>query len=42
MIEDLIKAGSMPDGGVGMYAGWVHYDVRHQRARWDGRRGKRG
>lgn len=41
-IESLIKAGKMQQGGLGIYAGWVHYDVRGHKARWDGRKGARG
>jgi uncharacterized protein YcbK (DUF882 family) len=32
-IEKLIKAGKMKDGGIGLYAGFVHYDVGPVR-RW--------
>jgi uncharacterized protein YcbK (DUF882 family) len=38
----LILAGKIPEGGVGTYAGWVHYDVRGHKARWDARKGVRG
>jgi uncharacterized protein YcbK (DUF882 family) len=34
VIERLIKAGKMKQGGVGIYPGWVHYDIRGIRARW--------
>ena len=33
-IEFLVGAGRMRDGGLGIYRGWVHYDVRKRRARW--------
>lgn len=33
-IERLIKAGKMKQGGVGVYPGFVHYDVRGAKARW--------
>jgi uncharacterized protein YcbK (DUF882 family) len=35
-IEKLIAARKMKQGGLGLYAGWVHYDVRGRRARWRG------
>ena len=35
-IERLIAAGRMEEGGLGIYTGHVHYDVRGQRARWTG------
>src|SRR5688572_4176799 len=28
IIERLIKAGKMKQGGIGIYPGWVHYDTR--------------
>lgn len=34
IIERLIKAGKMKNGGVGLYPGFVHYDVRDTPARW--------
>lgn len=34
-IEDLIKSGKMREGGLGLYARWVHYDTRGKRIRWD-------
>jgi zinc D-Ala-D-Ala carboxypeptidase len=45
LLEDMIKAGSLPDvGGVGSYPSWVHVDVRLRSpsrpdhiARWTGR-----
>lgn len=33
-IEKLIKAGKMKQGGIGVYPGFVHYDVRGTKARW--------
>lgn len=34
IIERLIKAGKMHNGGIGLYPGFVHYDVRRTPARW--------
>lgn len=34
IIERLIKAGEIPDGGLGVYHSWCHYDQRGSRARW--------
>jgi len=33
-IEKLIKAGRMKQGGIGIYPGFTHYDVRGTKARW--------
>lgn len=33
-IERLIKAGRMKQGGIGIYPGFTHYDVRGTKARW--------
>ena len=33
-IEKLIAEGKMREGGLGLYATWVHYDVRGTKARW--------
>lgn len=33
-IEKLIKAGRMDEGGLGLYPGFVHYDIRGVKARW--------
>jgi len=33
-IEVLIKLGKMKQGGIGIYAGFVHYDIRGRKARW--------
>jgi uncharacterized protein YcbK (DUF882 family) len=37
MVEKLIKEGKMKQGGLGIYDGWIHYDTRGVRARWDDR-----
>lgn len=34
VIERLIKAGKMQQGGIGVYPGFVHYDIRGVKARW--------
>ena len=34
IIEKLIAAGKMKQGGLGTYSTWVHYDVRGTAARW--------
>lgn len=36
VILKLIKQGHIWDGGVGLYATFVHYDIRLNRARWNG------
>jgi len=42
LVEKLIKEGKMKQGGLGIYPratiaeGWVHYDTRGVRARWNG------
>lgn len=33
-IEALIKEGKMKQGGIGIYPGFVHYDIRGTKARW--------
>mgnify|MGYP003496326007 CR=1 FL=1 len=33
-IEKLIKSGKMKQGGIGIYKGFVHYDIRGVKARW--------
>lgn len=33
-IESLIEKGSMKQGGIGVYKGFVHYDIRGTTARW--------
>lgn len=35
-VKFLISTGKMKQGGVGLYDGWVHYDVRGFQARWGG------
>lgn len=35
-IEELIKSGSIVQGGLGLYKSWVHYDTRGVKARWNG------
>ncbi len=37
-LEGLISSGKIPQGGIGVYPSqnFVHYDVRLERARWDG------
>lgn len=34
VIERLITDGRMKQGGLGVYKGFVHYDIRGYRARW--------
>ena len=34
IIEQLIESGKMKDGGLGVYPGFVHYDIRDKKARW--------
>ncbi len=39
LVEKLIKEGKMKQGGLGLYPrenGWIHYDTRGTRARWNG------
>jgi uncharacterized protein YcbK (DUF882 family) len=33
-IEDLVKAKRIPEGGLGLYDSFVHYDIRPHKARW--------
>jgi len=42
MVEKLIKEGKMKQGGLGIYDGWIHYDTRGSRARWDKRTKDKG
>lgn len=35
-IELAIAAGQVYDGGLGLYRGWVHYDIRKHHSRWKG------
>lgn len=34
IILNLINAGKISEGGVGLYPGFVHYDIRGTKARW--------
>lgn len=34
LIETLIKEGRMKQGGLGVYPGFIHYDIRGEKARW--------
>lgn len=34
IIKKLIDEGKMKQGGLGLYPGFVHYDVRGRKARW--------
>jgi uncharacterized protein YcbK (DUF882 family) len=34
-IEQLIADGKLPEGGLGRYNTWTHYDIRGSKARWD-------
>jgi len=34
-IKKLISQGKMREGGIGLYNGFVHYDIRGYAARWD-------
>jgi uncharacterized protein YcbK (DUF882 family) len=36
IIEKLISQKKMKQGGLGLYKGFVHYDVRGTKARWNG------
>ncbi len=36
IIEKLIAAGKMKQGGLGLYKGFVHTDIRGRKARWRG------
>ena len=42
MVEKLIKEGKMKQGGLGIYDGWIHYDTRGNRSRWDDRTKDKG
>ena len=35
IIETLIEGGHIPEGGLGLYRSFVHYDIRGTKARWD-------
>ena len=41
-VLDLIEAGKMKQGGVGLYPTFLHYDVRGTGARWEGGRRREG
>ena len=34
VIERLIKQGKMVEGGIGVYKGFLHYDIRGTKSRW--------
>ena len=34
IVERLIKSGRMKQGGLGVYKGFIHYDIRGVKARW--------
>lgn len=36
IIETMIAASKLKEGGVGRYKGFCHYDIRGTRARWNG------
>lgn len=36
VIEKLIQDKKIPQGGVGLYNSWVHYDYRGTKSRWNG------
>lgn len=38
IIEGLIEDGRIKQGGLGLYNGFVHYDIRGTKARWDYRK----
>ena len=38
VIEELNSRGYIPEGGIGIYNTFVHYDIRGTKARWDNRR----
>lgn len=35
LIEGMISAGDMLQGGLGLYKTFVHYDIRGTKSRWD-------
>jgi len=35
-IEALVSTGTIPEGGMGLYNTFVHYDIQHRRRRWNG------
>lgn len=38
LIEVLISSGEIPEGGLGVYNSFTHYDIRKTKARWDNRK----
>lgn len=34
LVNTLISKGVIPQGGLGLYPSWVHYDIRGTKARW--------
>lgn len=36
ILEGLIRIGAIEEGGIGKYPTFVHYDIRGERARWNG------
>lgn len=36
IIEKLIAEGKVKQGGVGIYKGFIHYDIRGKKSRWIG------
>jgi len=38
IIEGLITQNKIEEGGLGLYNGFVHYDIRKVKARWDYRK----
>ena len=37
IILDLIREGKMKEGGIGVYKGFLHYDIRGKQVRWYGK-----
>jgi uncharacterized protein YcbK (DUF882 family) len=35
ILNTLIDLGCIPNGGIGLYNGFVHFDIRGYKARWD-------
>ena len=35
VFERMIKRGILKEGGLGLYNGFVHYDIRGERSRWN-------
>ena len=38
LIEVLISSGEIPEGGLGVYNTFTHFDIRGKKARWDNRK----